>query len=411
VTDLDESYLLRVPTTDDLDGFHDSVATAFGVTNPEAMAEGFAIVAERERAVVVVRAGEVVATTAAFTRELTVPGGPIPVAHVSDVSVQPTHRRRGLLRWMMTHQLTTLPEAVAALWASEGRIYQRFGYGLATKSANAEIACREVHIRSAADPAAGRLRSAGPASVRKELEDVYARICATVPGLSSRDERWWTRRLSDPEYRRDGFTALRAVVLSDATGATGYALWRVKPSWNPKGPTGEVNVKEVVATTPAGYAELWRFLLDIDLARVVRADLLSVDEPLIYLVDEPAGLGLRYADGLWVRLVDLPRALAARRFSRPVDTVVEVSDALLPANAGRWRLRVADDGSATCDPAGDAPADLACDVADLGAAYLGGTSLAQLALAGRVTELRPGTLHPLAVAFGWPVSPTAIEIF
>lgn len=411
MTDPDESYLLRALTADDLDGFNHSLSTAFGSTNPEGMAEGFELVAERERCIVVLYGGEVVGTAGAFTRELAVPGGAVPAAHVSEVSVQPTHRRRGLLRRMMTHQLTTVPEAIAVLWASEGRIYQRFGYGLATKSVSAEIAAREVHVRPGAGPARGRLRAASPGSVRKELDEVYSRVWGSVPGLSSRDERWWAKRLADPEWRREGSTALRAVVLEDATGATGYALWRVKPSWNEKGPSSEVFVREVMATTPAGHAELWRFLLDIDLSRVVRAGPIGIEEPLIYLVDEPAALGLRYADGLWVRLVDVPRALASRTFSRPVDTVLQVDDALLPANAGRWRLRVADDGSATCEPAGDAPADVACDVADLGAAYLGGSSLAQLALAGRVTELRPGTLHPLAVAFGWPASPTAIEIF
>jgi len=411
VTDLDESYLLRVPTAEDMDGFYNSLSTAFASSNPEGMTEGIGIVVERERCVVAVHDGEVVGTAGVLTRELTVPGGPIPAAHVSEVTVQPTHRRRGLLRRMMTHQLTTVPEAIAVLWASEGRIYQRFGYGLATKSVSAEIANREAHVRPGNSPAAGRLRLASPDSVRKDLEDVYARVWGTVPGLSSRDERWWTKRIADPEWRRNGSTALRAVVLEDATGATGYALWRVKGSGNEKGPTGEVFVTEVVATTAAGYADLWRFLLDIDLTRVVRAWLVGIEEPLIYLVDEPAALGLRYSDGLWLRVVDVPRALAARRFSRPLDTVIEVGDALLPANAGRWRLRVADDGFATCEPAGDAPADVACDVADLGAAYLGGSSLAQLALAGRVTELRAGTLHPLAVAFGWPVSPTAIEIF
>jgi predicted acetyltransferase len=411
VTDPHESYLLRVPTADDMDGFHNSLSTAFGATNPEGMAEGFGLIAEPERLTVVVYDGEVVGTAGVFTRELTVPGGPIPAAHVSDVSVQPTHRRRGLLRRMMTHQLTTVPEAIAVLWASEGRIYQRFGYGLATKVVSAEIANREVHVRAGVGPAEGRLRLAAPASVRKEIEEVFARVWSSTPGMSSRTESWWTRRLSDPEWRRQGTTPLRAVVFEDASGVTGYALWRVKPSWNAKGPTSEVYVTEVLATTPAGYAELWRFLLAIDLTRSVKADLVGIEEPLLYLVDSPESLGLRYIDGLWVRLVDLPRALVSRSYSRPVDTVIEVNDALLPANAGRWRLRVADDGSATCEPAGAADADVACDVADLGAAYLGGSSLSQLALAGRVHELRPGALHPLAVAFGWPVSPTAIEIF
>ena len=168
---------------------------------------------------------------------------------------------------------------------------------------------------------------------------------------------------------------------------------------------------EVFGTNPARYAELWRYLLNLDLTRSVRVGLISPEDPLVYLVDEPGALDLRVGEGFWIRLVDLPRALASRRYSRPLNTVIEVTDALLPANAGRWRLVVAEDGTATCTPAGTADPDVTCDVADLGAAYLGGTSLAHLALSGRVQEQRPGALNALATAFGWPVRPTAIDIF
>ena len=155
--------------------------------------------------------------------------------------------------------------------------------------------------------------------------------------------------------------------------------------------------------------ELWRFLLSIDLTRTVRFWYAAADEPLQYLVNEPRALGGRTGDAHWVRLTDLPAALAARRYAAPVDVVLDVSDALLPENAGRWRL-AADSTGATCEPTTD-PADLACDVADLGAAYLGHTSLGTLAAAGRVREVRPGALAAASTAFGWYRSPSALDIF
>ena len=104
-----------------------------------------------------------------------------------------------------------------------------------------------------------------------------------------------------------------------------------------------------------------------------------------------------------MRLVDVDRALAARRYPAPIDLVFEVRDDFCPWNAGRWRL--------TGHPAGghcartDRDPDLIVDVEALAGAYLGGVSLATLQAAGRVRECSPGAVTLAATAFGWPVSP------
>ncbi len=124
---------------------------------------------------------------------------------------------------------------------------------------------------------------------------------------------------------------------------------------------------------------------------------------------EPRRLGATLADGLWVRVIDVPGALTARRYPAPVDVVLEVADPLLSANAGRWRLSGGPDG-ADCAPTQDA-ADLALDVTDLGAVYLGGTGLGALAAAGRVRELRRGALAATDAALRWHRAPVSIEVF
>ena len=117
-----------------------------------------------------------------------------------------------------------------------------------------------------------------------------------------------------------------------------------------------------------------------------------------------------YTDNVWLRIIDLPTALAGRQYQADVDVVLEVRDTLLPGNAGRWRLAAGAFAAATVERT-DAPADLALDVRELGATYLGGVSLLALARAGLVTELRPGTLRGAAVAFGWPVAPGSSWVF
>jgi predicted acetyltransferase len=199
------------------------------------------------------------------------------------------------------------------------------------------------------------------------------------------------------------------VLHESSHGTTGYALWQTTADWAPTGPQGEVQVREVVGADPEAYLALWRFLLSIDLTRTTHYHFAAVDEPLIHLVDEPRRLGGRLNESLWVRLVDLPRALAARRYAAPVDVVLDVTDRVLTGNTGRWRL-TGDRHTATCTPTHD-PADLACDVLELGSAYLGGMSLAALGAAGRVRELTPGALAATATAFGWHRLPAAAEVF
>ena len=411
---MDNPYKLRTAGADDLARVSALLADAFGSDVDDEETGHAGLVFEPDRDHVIEYEDEIVANAGAYTRELTVPGAVVPAAHVTLVGVRPTHRRRGLLTQLMRYQLCEVRdvhrEAVAALWASEGRIYQRFGYGLAALGQRLTIDNREVRFNHVPDPATGRLRDGQPEHFRKELRQVYDEVRAQYPGRSSRNENWWRFRLFDPEKRRGGYTERRAMVFEGASGPEGYALWRRRQEWNDTGPRGEVEVHEVVAATSAAYAALWQLLLSVDLTRTVRYGFASVDEPLRYLVNEPRALSAWTGDTLWVRLTDVPGALTARRYAAPIDAVLEVTDALLPENAGRWRLTAASDGTARCAPSTDAP-DLSCDVADLGTTYLAGSPLSALASAGRVREHRPGTLAQATVAFGWARTPSALEIF
>jgi predicted acetyltransferase len=166
---------------------------------------------------------------------------------------------------------------------------------------------------------------------------------------------------------------------------------------------------ELVAATPQAYTAIWRLLLSLDLVRSATHRFAAVDEPLVYLVNEPRMLGTRMSDALWLRILDLPAALSARRYASEVDVVLEVTDELQPANAGRWRL-TGSPSSARCVATADA-ADLRCDIRALGSAYLGGGSLVAFADSGQITEVRPGALAATATAFGWHRSPSVTEPF
>jgi predicted acetyltransferase len=405
-----DDYSVRVATSDDWDQVVSAVSEAFGEAWESDTTENERPIWEPERTLLSVSAGEVVGSAGVFTRDLSVPGGVLPAAHVTLVSVRPTHRRRGLLTRMMRRQLAdirTAGEPVAVLWASEGRIYQRFGYGLAAQKLSLTV--REARLREAPTAAEGNLRSVSPAEATELLSKVYEQLRADRVGWSSRDERWWGYVLGDPKSERHGATPLRVTVHEGQSGVDGYVLWRVKRDWDGTGPKGVVRVREVVALTPEAYRSLWRLLLSVDLTRSTEYWYAAVDEPLQYLVDEPRRLAGQVGDALWLRVVDLPAALAGRRYAAPVDVVFEVTDALIPENAGRWRL-TGDARSATCTRT-DRPADLGCDISALGAAYLGGAALSTLAAAGRVAVPNPAALGPASLAFGWHRLPSATEVF
>jgi predicted acetyltransferase len=396
----------------DWDAFFATMSVAFNEEggDPEfVVAERFAF--EPHRCLVAWRDGELVGTAGIATRTLSVPGAVLPAAHVTYVAVAATARRQGVLTRFMHQQFTdarAAGESIAVLWASEGRIYQRFGYGQAVRSLRLEADSGEVRLPIGAK-GTGRLREGHPTDIRQTLVTIYEQVYPSRPGWSGRADRHWDYRLADPPSWRRGSTRLRGVVHDSGDGPDGYALWRVQGDWSAAGPEGVVRLIELVAANPTAYVELWNFLLTLDLTRSVSARVLSVDEPLQYLVNEPRRLGLSAGDAVWLRILDLPRALAGRRYGGNVDLVLEVTDTVLAQNAGRWRLR-GGPTAASCEPSTDEP-DLLCDVKELGAAYLGGVAFTTLADAGLVREARPGALAEASMGFGWPRSPSATEIF
>ncbi|MEU8073829.1 GNAT family N-acetyltransferase [Catellatospora citrea] len=371
---------------------------------------------EPARSVLAVDGDQVVGHVGTYTRELTVPGGVLPAGFVTCVAVAGTHRRRGLASTMLTRQLGEIRdrgEALAVLWASEGSIYGRYGYGLASRRLSFEIDRREARLDGSRFDKSGldglRLQAGPAARHRAQVTDLYEQARPARPGFASRDARWWDYRLADQAWHRDGAGPLQAVVCHDGDTPVGYALYRFRSSWDGSGPNGEVGVMETVTTTPAAYTMLWDFLLNVDLTRKVGLWLGALDEPLQYLANDPRRLGMRLGDGLWARLLDVPGALSGRRYAAEVDVVLEVVDELLPGSGGVFRLRGGPD-HATCAPTGDEP-ELRLDTAALAAVYLGGNSLGSLAAAGRVDELRAGAVAATAPAFTWTRAPHALEIF
>jgi predicted acetyltransferase len=429
-----DSYPIRPISPDEFDAYHAVDEQAF-LGGPPNERQRAAIMRhlEFDRTLSAFDGGIPVGNTASWGFDLCLPGAMGPAAGVTLVAVTPTHRRRGIMSSLMRRQLADLRErgeAIAILWASEAELYGRFGYGPATwqesfcfRRGDGTLRPDTAQLVAAAVSADGggagglRLRIVEPETARAELGKVYQAVLPGRPGMYARDDpAWWDRLLRTHDTITSETETVRCVLAEDDSGPRGYAVYTARLLW--EGGTGlsngSLNVSELVAADPPATALLWGDLLSRDLISEYTAAQRPVDDPLIHLLADSRRARRRVSDALWVRLTDLPKALGLRRYAAPVNVVIEVTDALLPQNSGRWRL-VAEggsDGAGTCSPAGDGDAaDLTVSVAALGAAYLGGTRLAPLAAAGQVREHRPGAVGALSAALSWDPAPWCPQIF
>jgi predicted acetyltransferase len=347
--------------------------------------------------------GRLAATTTSFPTETAVPGGAVlPVAAVTRVGVRADRTRRGLLSALMRAQLddvATRGEPLALLWSSEAGIYGRFGFGTATRGRSVRVRASRAALRPRA-PRGGTVRLLDSAEIVAVLADVHDSLALRRPGGITRPSGWWevltTRYPNEP---------LLAAVHTGPDGDDGFAL--AVPAHSSR-LARMLHLDDLQSADLTAAAELWRFLLGVDLVTQVEAQARPLDEPLDLLLADPRDrtvIGVE--DETWLRLVDVPGALAARAFpavgagAPPV--LLAVHDALLPMNAGIYRIG---DGTAErVGPLGGVAPELECDVAALAMAYLGDRTPSTLAATGWWTVRHPAALARADALFATDVVP------
>ena len=401
---------IEVRPTASVDELRDAlnvISHYFGTENQPEDAERFAQWIELERMHAAWDGGSIVGGAGAFSYLMSVPGGDVPAAGVTVVGVLPTHRRRGVLTEMMKAQLEdsrARGDLVAYLWASEGTIYGRFGYGLASRMGSMSLARERTAFARPFTPR-GTVRLLDLDEAARLFPPLYEQVRAQRPGMFLRSPVWWeTRNLFDDPARRQAGPLHRALLELDGAPA-GYALYRVKQEWQAGSTAGTVTIREAFAPTPEGTRELWRWLLDFDWTSQFSADFLPLDHPLFLLLAEPRRLRFTINEGVWLRLIDVGGALSGRTYAGEGEIVLDVADALLPENAGRWRV----DGAGAERTA--AAADLRLDVTSLAGVYLGGFGFGDLVRASRAEELTPGAAGRADALFHTSVLPWCPEIF
>ncbi|MFI5994266.1 GNAT family N-acetyltransferase [Streptomyces sp. NPDC051362] len=338
-----------------------------------------------------------VATFRSFPQELTVVGGAtVPADAISSVTVSPTHRRRGLLTRMMEVDLAAARErgdVVATLIAAEYPIYGRYGFGPVTTTAEwtIDVARTGLDPRWAGPDDGGRVDLVDADDVRRDGPGLHDRFRRDRPGAINRDDRWWqintgVLRLGGDPWKEPFYAAYRS-----ASGEIeGLVSYESDDHWDDSNqPQNTATVNWLLAVTPAAERALWRYLCSIDWITRVKTGRRAPDDLLPHFLPDPRAARITtQSDWLWVRILDVVRALEARTYGAAGTLVLEVTDESGPAG-GRYRLHVAADGTATCAPTTE-DAQLAVPVADLATLWLGDDSAERLVALGRVRERQEG---------------------
>lgn len=401
---------IRSITKDEIPDFRQIVGRAFGeeLVNDEEAVQRFADQVDLARTYVPFDGADIVGAAASLSFDVSLPGGGVtPMGGLTMVAVAPTHRRQGLLNRLMSAHFDDCRErgeAVSGLWASESVIYGRYGYGDAAPAYDLAIDARNVGMPDTSDD----VRIVDAQTARQAFPQIYNKVLATRPGLLARSDVWWEHRhFRDPEHWRQGASERRYLVAYRDGEPVGYTTYRQKSKWKDAIADGAVIVGEVVGVDANATLSLWAIVCAVDLFPNVTAENQPLDIDLLWQVANPRVIRRNVLDGLYVRILDVAKALEARRYAVADSMVIEISDPMGIA-AGRFRIEAAADGS-SCVSTTDDP-DVSMDVRTLSTLYLGSAGAAGLARVGRIVG-QPAATRRFGALFRSDVAPWCAEVF
>ncbi len=360
--------------------------------------------------------GEEAGIAGSWDVELSVPtkGGASlrPAEGLTWVGVHPDHRRKGVLSALMREHLRWTRDesgrSISILKASEAAIYGRYGYGVATRELMTSFAQGTTFAAPDAVEALAAATTTRTTTIATEhaerLHALAQRCGAVAAGQIVRSVEDFARILTDiPESRGEREPSRLLWATRDGEDV-GCAWFHRSPRWSDGGPAGKAGVFFVMNTDMGARLALARRLTTLDLMATTEY-WTTLDDPLVLWRAEERPHGSGVSDDLWLRIVDLPAAVAERGHAADLDLTIEVTDATLPENAGTWRWTAR--GGVGHLARAEGAADLALDVADLGALWLGDQSPGARSRAGYVTEHRVGAVAELDAALRTATLPIA----
>jgi predicted acetyltransferase len=400
---------VRPPANDaEVDAWFEAEAVGFGGVVDAEFVAGEKTVLEADRMLGVWEDGRCIAVAGSYGFELTVPGGSfVPAAGVCDVAVLPTHRRRGHLTRMMRRlhdEARARGDSVAVLTASDGSIYPRFGYGIATTHAVWRLDARRARQIEPPELDLETDLLVGVAAA-EPLAELWDRTRSVRPGTISRSVEWWRLVLGPYVGWKGGGTVFTLLLRDRSTRIRGAAAYRLAPNVDRGVQDWTVEPLDLLADDPDVEAQLWLELGRMDHVGTIAPRIRPIDDPLRWRLVDPRQLRMDSAvDLLWLCPLDVVSFLGARSYATETSVVLAIEDDFDKEVEGTYRLDTGETGAA-CARVDDVTPDLRLTASALGSASLGGVGLQVLAAAGRVHEERPGALAAADTAFRTPLAP------
>ena len=353
-----------------------------------------------DRSIMAFDGKNMVGNALSYEMDMYIPGGLSQIAAVASVSVQATHRRKGINRSIMKYQLEDIhsrQEPLAVLQASESIIYGRYGYGMSSFESNLEI--EKTRSAYAIDHVPeGQSYFIEESEAREIFPQIYAKAIENRVGMVRRRENWWEFRFREPGLK-GGDPKSWFVKYQKNGEADGYLRYTINDA--------ELNVIELIASSHEAYSSLWRLCLDMDLVDIIKAEHRPADEELKWMLADPRRLVEHSCDRYWVRLVDVKKALSQRSYLVDGSLTLEVRDSFLPWNQEVVELR-SESGESSCATSNRNP-DIVLSAGDLGAVYLGGINFSTLLAAGRIEEITKGSISKANLMFSTKRNPWGFD--
>ena len=308
-------------------------------------------------------------------------GQKIPMTGIASVSVLPEARRRGNAIALLQETLSEIYDSgvpLSVLYSAADPLYRQMGYGVGGTLGYWQVPIHRIGL------------TATPLEIQPmvldidQMRPIQQRYASQHSGHLDRHQSIWNAIIKPGDADLEPFAYS---VGSRADQPEGYVLFTLN-----SGDQSTLTVLDWAMTTPDAGRSLWGFLTrmgsQLDQVRWCGG---AIDPMALLLPDGTASLKtLQY---WWLRLVNVPKALAGRGYGRGIETALTIAvvDANIPANQGCWTLEVAD-GCGKVLPGGEARITL--PVSGLASLYSGVLSPYQLQQMGWLE----GTQDAVAIA-------------
>lgn len=409
---------IRHLTKDDVASAEQAFAVLFGESQNAERAAAETAPLVPERAMGAFDGGRIVGHVGVLPLDISVPGAQVYAAETADICaitlvfVDTTHRRKGLGKELITQVLSEAHEPVAALWASRPGFYEKLGFEPAMSSALCTISSDDhVPLRTHAPEPERVDRIVDTEIAARDLPIIYDQARAYRPGMTSRDTSWWQHRfIGDAEWRRYGGGELQHVIAYRGDHPVAYAIYNLTPKFDQFGPNHEMTIHECVGINATEEAALMGWLCQVDLVGKISAYWRPTDDGFTQSLVQRRSNHEQVTEALYIRILDVAKAIASRKYGTRCAYVVRINDDLLP-NSGLWRFALSPEGG-TAERLDDGiEADLTLDIRALAGIWLGGYPLNAFIGAGLATVHNPKAFLSIHQAFHSPVAPWCPEVW